>query len=235
MDRTTHAPPSHLPRNAHAIKPRFHARGSRCAANARYVNAPVILSRFGRYVVPTLLTLTFRKNWCYFHLGATLCHDVLRCCHAIATPEPRYCPALTRWTSDTGKFSCVVLRYVSLPPRCSLAVATLSYAVPRIWRSIACHNVSETWHNGECISRTFLHVSATPQSRFTTPCYAIVTLAIRCCYVIDVAENVPEFRTCSKFRCVKNPVYVLPRLITFGPRCLTLQLRRGHVVPRFAT
>ena len=107
-------------------------------------NAPVILSRFGRYVVPTLLTPTFRRNWCWYRLGATLCHDVLRCCHAIATPEPRYCPALTRLTSVTVKFSCVVLRYVSLPPRCSLAVATLSCAVPRIWRNIACHNVSET-------------------------------------------------------------------------------------------
>ena len=106
--------------------------------------APVILSRFGRYVVPTLLTSTFGRNWCWFRLSATLCHDVLRCCLAIATPEPRYCPVLTRLTSDTGKFSCVVLRYVSLSPRCSLAVATLYYTVSRIWRSIACHNVSET-------------------------------------------------------------------------------------------
>ena len=99
---------------------------------------------FSRYVVQTLLTPTFRRNWCWFQLGPTLCHDVLSCCHAIATPEPRYCPVLTRLTSDTGKFSCVVLRYVSLPPRSSLAVATLSYAVPRIWRSIACHNEPET-------------------------------------------------------------------------------------------
>ena len=106
--------------------------------------APVILSRFSRYVVHTLLTPTFRRNRCWFQLGATLCHDVLRCCHVIATPEPRYCPVLTRLTSDTGKFSCVVLRYVSLPPRSSLAVATLSYAVPRIWRSITCHNEPET-------------------------------------------------------------------------------------------
>ena len=107
-------------------------------------NASVILSRFGRYAVPTLLTPTFRRNWCWFRLGATLCHDVLRFCHAIATPELRYCPVLKRLTSDTGKFSCVVLRHVSLPPRCSLAGVTLSCAVPRIWRSITCHNVSET-------------------------------------------------------------------------------------------
>ena len=147
-------------------------------------NAPVILSRFGRYVVSTVLTPTSRRNLCWFRLGSTLCHDVLRCCHAIATPEPRYCPVLTRLTSDTGKFSCVVLHYVSLPPRCSLAVATLSYAVPRIWRSIACHNVSKTLHNGACMPSTFLHVSATPQSRCTTSCYATITLAIRCCYVI---------------------------------------------------
>ena len=150
-----------------------------------FTNTPVILSRFDRYVVPTLLTPTFRRNWCWFRLGATLCHDVLRCCHDIATPEPRYCPVLTRLTSDTGKFSCVVLRYVSLPPSWSFAVATLSCAVSRIWRNIACHNVSETWHNGVCIPRrTFLHVSATPQSRCTLSCYAIITLAMRCCYVI---------------------------------------------------
>ena len=147
-------------------------------------NAPVILSRFDRYVVPTLLTPTFRRIWCWFRLSATLCHDVLRCCYDIATPELRYCPVLTRLTSDTGKFSCVVLRYVSLPPSWSFTVATLSYAVSRIWRDIACHNVSETWHNGVCIPRTFLHVSATPQSRCTTSCYAIITLAMRCCYVI---------------------------------------------------
>ena len=54
-----------------------------------YYNAPVILSRFGRYVVPTLLTPTFRRNWCWFRLGATLCRDVStllpRCSHAGAT------------------------------------------------------------------------------------------------------------------------------------------------------
>ena len=147
-------------------------------------NAPVILSRFDRYVVPTLLTPTFRRIWCWFQLGATSCHDVLRCCNDIATLEPRYCPVLTRLTSDTGKFSCVVSRYVSLSPSWSFAVATLSYAVSRIWRNIACHNVSEMWHNGVCIPHMFLHVSATPQSRCTTSCYAIITLAMRCCYVI---------------------------------------------------
>ena len=99
----------------------------------------------------------------YYHaLAATLW---IRCCHPrfeeigvdfgwvprcvtmyyiVATPEPRYCPVWTRLRSGTGKFSCVVLRYVSLPPRRSLAVATLSYAVPRIWRSIPCHNEPET-------------------------------------------------------------------------------------------
>ena len=94
-------------------------------------NASVILSCFGCYVVPTLLTPSFRRSWCWCRLGATLCHDVLRCCHAIATPEPRYCPVLTRLTSDTGKFIYVVLRFVSLAPRCSLAAPTLPYAVPR--------------------------------------------------------------------------------------------------------
>ena len=44
---------------------------------------------------------------------------------------PRYRPVLMRLTSDTGKLSYVVLRYVSLPPRCSLAAATLTYAVQR--------------------------------------------------------------------------------------------------------
>ena len=107
-------------------------------------NAPVILSRFGRYVVPTLLTPTFRRNWCWFRLCATLCHDELRCCHAVATPGPRYCPVSTRLTSDTGKFSYVVLRYVTLPPRCSLAVATLSYAMPR---NMMKHSVSQRVKN----------------------------------------------------------------------------------------
>ena len=97
----------------------------------KFCYVPVILLRFGRYVVPTLFTPTFRRNWCWFRLCATLCHDVLRCCHAIATPEPRHCPILTRLTSDTGKFSYVVLRDVSLSPRWSLVAATLSYAVPR--------------------------------------------------------------------------------------------------------
>ena len=167
-----------------AEEPKWSWHFSYVSPTLRMTNAPVILSRLGRYVVPTLLTPTFRRNWCWFRPGATLCHDVLHCCHAIATPEPRYCPVMTRLTSDTGKFSCVVLRYVSLPPRCSLAVATLSCAVPRIWRNIACHNVSEKWHNGVCIPPTFLHVSATPQSRCTTSCYAIITLAMRCYYVI---------------------------------------------------
>ena len=69
-------------------------------------NAPVILSRFGRYVVDTHVS----KKLVLIRLGATLCHDVLRCCHAVATPGPRYCPVTTRLTSDTGKFSYVVLR-----------------------------------------------------------------------------------------------------------------------------
>ena len=109
-----------------------------------HCNAPVILSRFGRYVVLTLFTLTFRRNWCRFRLGATLCHDVLRCCHATATPESRYCPVLTRLTSDTGKFSYVVLRYVSLPPRCSLAAVTLLYAVPRCASLLPCGKMKQS-------------------------------------------------------------------------------------------
>ena len=152
--------------------------------DGRGLYTPVILSRFGRYVVPTLLTPTFRRNLVLISAGR---HVVSRC----TTLLPRYSHAgatllsrLTRLTSDTGKFSCVVLRYVSLPPSSSFAVTTLSYAVSRIWRNIACHNVPETWHNGVCIPRTFLHVSATPQSRCTTSCYAIITLAMRCCYVI---------------------------------------------------
>ena len=57
-----------------------------------------------------------------YYVVATLYH----------TLEPRYFPVLTCFiASDTGKFSYFVLRYVSLPPRCSLAVATLCYAVPR--------------------------------------------------------------------------------------------------------
>ena len=51
----------------------------------------------------------------------------------------------------------------------------------------------------------FLHVSATPKPRCATPCYIIFTLAVRCCYVLYVAGNVPEFWTSSKFRYVKNP------------------------------
>ena len=94
-------------------------------------NAPVILTCFGRYVVPAWLTPTFRRNQCWFQLDATLCHDVLRFCHAIATPGPRYCPVLTCLTSDTGKFCYVVLRYVSLPSRCSLAAPMLSFDMPR--------------------------------------------------------------------------------------------------------
>ena len=55
-------------------------------------------------------TITFWPLRCTptFRLGATLCRDVLRCCHTIATPEPRYCPVLTRltsdWASSTGRF-----------------------------------------------------------------------------------------------------------------------------------
>ena len=64
------------------------------------------------------------------HVRMCLC-VVLRWCHAIATPGPRYCSVPTRLTSDTGKFSYVVLRYVTLLPRFSLAAATFSYAVPR--------------------------------------------------------------------------------------------------------
>ena len=92
---------------------------------------PVILSRFGRYFVPRLLTPTFRKHWCWFWLGATLCHDVLRCCQALATPEPRYCPALTHLTSDTSLVtSCyAVSRYgyvvASQPPRFMLCHVVL--------------------------------------------------------------------------------------------------------------
>ena len=134
--------------------------------------APVILSRFSRYVLLTLLTPTFRGNWCWFRLGATLCHDVLRCCHAIATPEPRYCPVLTRLTSDTGKFSCVVLRCVSLPSRCSLAVAMLSYAVPRIWRSIACSILSYCILNW--ISCLWNHYTCSPLA------YSCANLAMKC-------------------------------------------------------
>ena len=37
VGRTVHAFPSHLPCNAHAMQPRFHARGPRCAAIARHV------------------------------------------------------------------------------------------------------------------------------------------------------------------------------------------------------
>ena len=109
----------------------------------RGTDAPVILSRFGRYVVLTLLTPTFRRNWYWFRLSATLCHDVLRSCHAVATPWPCYCPVLTRLTSDTGKFSYVVLRCVTLPPRCSLA-ASMSYAVPR---NMMKHSVSQRVRN----------------------------------------------------------------------------------------
>ena len=66
-----------------------------------------------------------------FLLSATLCHDVLCCCHAVATPDLSYSPVLTCLTSDTGKFSYVVLRNVSLPQSCSLTATTLSCAVPR--------------------------------------------------------------------------------------------------------
>ena len=99
---------------------------------------PVKLSRFGRYVLPTLLTPTFRSNWCSFRLGATMCHDILRCCHATTSPEPRCFPVLTRLTSDNGKFSYVVSPYVSLPPRCSLATTTL---LPRCRCRTLCHVV----------------------------------------------------------------------------------------------
>ena len=107
----------------------------------------------------------------------------------VATPEPSHWPVLTRLTSDTGKFSYVVLRYVLLPPRCSLVVATSSYAVLRRCHTTAsCQfcGIQTKWHQVDfgSQSRTFLHVSAAPQPRCTTPCYAIVMLAVRCCYVI---------------------------------------------------
>ena len=62
--------------------------------------APVILSGFGRFIVPTLLIATFRRNWCWFRQVATLyrrldrgpvlrcptlCHVVLRCCQTTAS------------------------------------------------------------------------------------------------------------------------------------------------------
>ena len=76
---------------------------------------------------------------------------IMRCCHAIATPELRYCPVLTRLTSDTGKFSYVELRYVSLPPGCSLAATPLSHAVWRcaslLLRNMMKHNVSQRVRN----------------------------------------------------------------------------------------
>ena len=37
VGRTAHAPPPHLPFNAHAMQPRFHSRGPRWAAVARHV------------------------------------------------------------------------------------------------------------------------------------------------------------------------------------------------------
>ena len=48
----------------------------------------------------------------------------------VAMPGPCYCPVLTRSTSDTSKFSYIVLCYVSLPPRYSPTVAALSNTVP---------------------------------------------------------------------------------------------------------
>ena len=50
----------------------------------------------------------------------------------------------------------------------------------------------------------FLHVSATPQPRCTTSCYAIVTWRYVSATSLYVVENVPEFRTCSKFRYVEK-------------------------------
>ena len=88
---------------------------------------PSHTTRFGRYVVPTLLKPTFRRNWCWFRPGATLCHDVLRCCRAITTPEPRYCPVF-RHVWQVTLASLVALCYTmsrychavaSLSPRCS--------------------------------------------------------------------------------------------------------------------
>ena len=124
-----------------------------------------------------------------------MCHDVLHCCHTIATPYPHYCPVLTRLTSGTGKFSYVVLCCVLLLPRCSLAAATLSYAVPRWSSLLPCNSLLSVFGYINLVTcdtrlilahnRTrFLHDSATPQPRCTMSCHAIVTLAKRCCYVI---------------------------------------------------
>ena len=67
---------------------------------------------------------------------------VLAICHAIATPEPRYCPVLTNLTIDTGKFGYIVLCHVALlhvlatlPPCCP----TLYHAVLRCSQATALH------------------------------------------------------------------------------------------------
>ena len=170
----------------------------------------------------------------------------LHCCHAIATSEPRFCPVLTRVKSDTGKFSYVVLHYFSLLSRCSLDAATLSYAVLRCASLLPRNRLVLVLGNINlvtCDTRWILaHNRARPYTFLLRPSHVVlrhVTLKLRWRYVVAmllcVAENLPEFWTRSKLRYVKNPVYVLSRLITFGPLCLTFQLRRSHVVPRFAT
>ena len=79
-------------------------------------DAPVIVSRFGRAVVPVSDPHVLEKNpqiWAG-------CHVVPRCRHMLATLSPRCSPAVTRLTGDTGISKS---GYASPPPPSSLDVA----------------------------------------------------------------------------------------------------------------
>ena len=95
----------------------------------------------------------------------TLCHIMSRYRHAVASLPPRCCLA------------AVVVR-------CATLCFTVATHQPRV--SFRVYKPSDMWHliDFGSQSRTFLHASATPQSRCIRSCYAKVTLAIRRCLVI---------------------------------------------------
>ena len=148
-----------------------------------------------------MLTSTFRKK---NGVDFGWVHYVLCYCRAIAMAEPRYCPVLTRLPSDTGKFSHVVLRYVSLPPHCSLATATLSNVVPCCASLLPCDSLVSVWGYINLVTsdtRLILAHNCALSYRFLLrPSHVVrrhVTLWLRWRYVDDVRVTLPYVAAAS--------------------------------------
>ena len=156
-------------------------------------NAPVIVSRFGRDIVPCFLSPSFEENKINIYAG---CRVVTRCHPVPATLSSRCTPVVTRLINDPkGQRRAV--------PRCRHVIASLSPHMPRYVsqppRSIAFYNVS--WHAN--IAQPSMHA------------------LFKCCQVVvRCGEKNSELRTCEKLKC---QVQVLSRLTTFWPRYSTLR------------